>query len=93
MHKEYFVYILANHTNNVFYTGITNNLERRVWEHKHSVNSHSFTTKYKVYKLVWFESFNTPDEAITTEKRVKDMNRKKKCLLIKNKNPNMIELV
>lgn len=91
--KEYFVYILTNYINTVFYTGITNNLERRVWEHKHSINFHSFTTKYKIYKLVWYESFSAPDEAIIIEKRVKDMNRKKKLLLIQEKNPDMDELI
>lgn len=92
MNKEYFVYILTNHTNSVFYTGITNNLERRVWEHKNSVNIDSFTSKYKIYKLVWFESFSSPKEAIEIEKRVKDMRREKKLSLIKKKNPYLIEL-
>jgi putative endonuclease len=92
MNKECFVYILTNHTNSVFYTGITNNLKRRIWEHKNKANPDSFTGKYRVYKLVWFEHFNTPEEAIIIEKKVKDMRREKKLKLIQEKNPNMEEL-
>ena len=92
MNKEYFVYILTNFNNSVFYTGITNNLKRRVWEHKNKVNPDSFTGKYKAYKLIWFECFSHPEEAIEIEKRVKDMRREKKLLPIKNKNPLMREI-
>lgn len=92
MTKDYFVYILTNHTNTVFYTGITNNLSRRIWEHKNKLNPDSFTGKYKVYKLVWFELFSNPEEAIIVEKKVKDMRKEKKLLLIKNKNPLLTEV-
>ena len=51
---EYFVYILANQTNVAIYTGITNNLERRLWEHENHVDPGSFTARYKINKLVYF---------------------------------------
>ena len=92
MVKHWFVYIITNHTNNVFYTGITNNLQRRILEHKKGTNKDSFSKKYHLYKLIWFEEFGTPEEAIIIEKRVKDMSRKKKMALIENKNSNFIDL-
>ena len=90
--KEYVVYILTNFNNLVFYTGITNNLKRRIWEHKHSSNSDSFTGTYNVYKLVWFELFPTPNEAILIEKRIKGWVRAKKIKLIMSTNPKLQDL-
>ena len=90
--KEYVVYILTNYDNSVFYTGITNNLKRRIWEHQNKANPDSFTGKYKVYKLVWFHSFPSPEEAIVMEKRVKGWVRAKKIKLITSKNPNYQDL-
>lgn len=84
---KYSTYILTNITNSVFYTGITNNLKRRIWEHKNNANPDSFTTKYNVHKLVWFEYFPTPEEAIMVEKRIKGWVRMKKIKLIKSLNP------
>ena len=84
--NEYAVYILTNFNNLVFYTGITNNLRKRVWEHKNKANPDSFTGKYKLYKLVWFELFPTPEEAIIIEKRIKGWVRAKKIKLIESKN-------
>jgi len=91
--KEYSVYILINFNNSVFYTGITNNLKRRVWEHNNSTNSNSFTTKYKVNKLVWFEHFPTPEEAIIVEKRIKGWVRIKKIKHINRSNPLFEDLM
>jgi len=85
--KEYFVYILTNFNNSVFYTGITSDIKRRLWEHAHSLNPDSFTTKYKVGKLVWFEQFPSPEEAVLIEKRIKGWVRTKKIKLIKHANP------
>jgi len=85
--KKYFVYILANYTNTVLYTGITNNIERRFFEHKLKTNPNSFSAKYKTNKLVWFEEFNSPIEAIETEKRIKGWVRKRKIKLIEELNP------
>lgn len=73
MNKFYFVYILTNYKNDVFYVGITNDLERRTFEHKNHLNSNSFTAKYRLYKLIWYEEFNNPDEAIVVEKKNKEL--------------------
>ncbi|MBI2034780.1 MAG: GIY-YIG nuclease family protein [Candidatus Levybacteria bacterium] len=92
MHRVWYVYIITNYTNSVFYTGVTNNLEKRVWEHKHEVSKNSFSAKYRLYKLIWLEEFSTPFEAIEAEKKVKDYRREKKLNLIKSKNPNFMDL-
>lgn len=92
MAKKYFVYILTNYKNAVFYTGVTNNLERRVWEHKNGFAKNSFCERYRLYKLLWFEEFDNPEEAISAEKKVKDMRREKKQNLIKTLNPNFQDL-
>lgn len=81
------MYILTNYTNGVFYTGITNNLQRRIWEHKNGFSSSSFTKRYKLYKLIWFQEFSSSQEAIESEKRAKDFSRKKKMKLITELNP------
>ena len=92
MVKSWFVYILTNYSNSVLYTGITNNLNRRISEHKEGLIKDSFTSRYKLYKLLWFEEFPSPNEAIQVEKRVKDFRRDKKINLIKLKNPNFQDL-
>ncbi len=92
MDKKYFVYIVTNYTNTVLYIGVTNNLERRIYEHKNRLSESSFTNKYHLYKLIWFEEFNTPDEAILIEKRIKGWKREKKIDLINEKNPNFNDL-
>lgn len=91
MVKQYFVYILTNHKNTVLYAGVTKNLIRRVWEHKNSFVS-SFTSKYKVNKLVYFEEYQAPYDAITREKQIKSGSRKKKIFLIESLNPNWEDL-
>ncbi|MCX6732827.1 MAG: GIY-YIG nuclease family protein [Candidatus Roizmanbacteria bacterium] len=90
--KEYAVYILTNFNNSVFYTGITNNLKRRLWEHDQCINPNSFTTKYHVNKLVWFEYLPTAEEAIVVEKKIKGWLRIKKIKLIKRNNPSFSDL-
>ncbi|MCX6808061.1 MAG: GIY-YIG nuclease family protein [Candidatus Berkelbacteria bacterium] len=72
-----FVYIITNYKNNVFYIGVTNNLTRRIYEHKNKLFSNSFSSRYNLYKLIWFEEFNTAIEAITAEKK-RDGNEKEK---------------
>ena len=93
MDKKMFVYIITNYANTVFYTGVTNNIQRRVYEHKTGIVDNSFSKKYHLYKLVWFEEFNSPKEAIVIEKKVKDMRREKKLKLIKDKNPKFNDLI
>ena len=67
----YYVYILANVTGTVVYTGVTNDVIRRVYEHKHNVDPNSFTAKYAVHKLVYFEETPSRYEAISWEKQIK----------------------
>lgn len=90
--KQYFIYILTNNTNKVLYTGVTNNLFKRVWEHKNNLKS-KFTTKYKTAKLVYYEITNDINEAIKREKQIKNLLRSKKVKLISEFNPNWNELV
>ena len=75
---EYFVYILANQTNVAIYTGITNNLERRLWEHENHADPGSFTARYKINKLVYFETTPSVKAAIAREKEIRSWSRKKK---------------
>lgn len=89
--KIYYVYILTNFWNNVLYTGVTNDLERRVYEHKTKVNT-GFTSKYNVNKLVYFEEFDDIEEAIKREKQLKAGSRQKKIDLIESVNLEWIDL-
>lgn len=75
----------------MLYTGVTNNLLRRVYEHRNKMID-GFTKKYNVSKLVYSETFNTPTEAIVIEKKIKGWTRKKKVALIEAKNPDWKDL-
>ncbi|HEY9148881.1 MAG TPA: GIY-YIG nuclease family protein [Gammaproteobacteria bacterium] len=88
----YFVYILTNRANKVLYTGITNNLERRLYEHRNNLTP-GFASKYRCHKLLWYET--TPDvrSAIAREKQIKGGSRKKKVALIEAMNPHWIDLL
>ena len=86
MNNNYYVYILTNKMNTVLYTGITNNLERRIFEHK-SKCFKGFTAKYNVNKLVYFEIYSDIYEAIQREKQIKNGSRQKKIDLIQSLNP------
>ena len=88
----YYVYILTNMTGTVVYTGVTNDLIRRVYEHKHNVDPNSFTAKYAVHKLVYFEQTSSCYEAISREKQIKSWNRKRKNRLVESFNPKWEEL-
>ncbi len=77
MNKQYYVYIMNNKSNNVLYTGMTNNLIRRVYEHKEKMID-GFTKKYNCTKLVYYEIFNDPYNAIAREKQIKAGSRNKK---------------
>ncbi|MGZ4035798.1 MAG: GIY-YIG nuclease family protein [Bacteroidia bacterium] len=92
MRFRYFVYILTNPNNTVLYTGITNDLENRTLQHKEKINNNSFTSKYNVGKLVYYEIFSTAKDAIAREKQIKAGSRKKKELLIKLTNPTWKDL-
>jgi putative endonuclease len=88
---HYYVYILASRTGGTIYVGVTNDLVRRVFEHK-SKFLESFTEKYDVVKLVYFEQFDDPENAIKREKRLKKWNRAWKIRLIEEHNPNWDDL-
>jgi len=91
MPKQMFVYFMTNANNRVLYTGVTNNLERRVKEHKLKLNK-GFTNKYNCNKLVYFERFDSPIEAIRREKQIKAGTRRKKNELVNNVNPEWKDL-
>ncbi len=84
--KQYFVYIATNSTNHVLYTGVTNNIARRIYEHKHKLVS-SFTSTYNINKLIYFEIFSDIHAAISREKQIKAGSRQKKIDLIVSVNP------
>lgn len=92
MYRQYFVYIATNKINTVLYTGVTNDLHRRAWEHKNKLLP-GFTSKYNVMKIVYYETFGNPEEAIVAEKKIKGWTRRKKITLIENKNPSWKDLV
>ena len=89
--KNYYVYITTNKTNHVLYTGVTNNLVKRIYEHKNKFVS-SFTSKYKVDKLIYYEIFSDINEAISREKQIKAGSRTKKLKMIELMNPNLEDL-
>jgi putative endonuclease len=91
MSEEYFTYILTNKGNHVLYTGMSNDLKRRMFEHKAHVGS-KFTSRYNVTKLVYFETFDNPMDAISREKQIKAGSREKKIVLIESMNPRWEDL-
>ena len=88
---NYYIYILANWNNKVIYVGMTNNLERRIYEHKNKILK-GFSSKYKLNRLVYFEVLNSPIEAIRREKEIKKWRREKKNKLIESMNKNWNDL-
>ena len=84
--KKYYVYFLTNWNNKVLYVGVTNNLKRRVYEHKEGLIE-GFTKKYNVRKLVYFEETDDVLAAIEREKQIKKWRREKKNRLVESKNP------
>ena len=89
---NYYVYVLTNSNKNVLYTGITNDLVRRVYEHKHHLDKGSFTDRYNVEYLIYYEITSDVTAAIEREKQIKGWNRKRKEKLIAGKNPNWEDL-
>jgi putative endonuclease len=88
--KQYYVYILANE-GRMLYTGVTNDLMRRIYEHKNHLVE-GYTKKYKITKLVYYDHTNDINEAITREKQIKGWLRKKKINLIESINPGWNDL-
>ena len=89
--KQYYVYIMASQRNGTLYTGVTSDLVKRVWQHK-SGTIQSFTSKYKVNQLVYYEIHSDIREAIKREKNIQAWKRDWKLRLIEAKNPNWNDL-
>jgi putative endonuclease len=90
--KLFYVYILASDRNGTLYTGVTSNLEKRINEHKLKIHTNSFTAKYSVHKLVYYETTENAESAIAREKQLKKWNRKWKLDLIEKQNPEWKDL-
>lgn len=89
--RQCFVYIMTNKINNVLYTGVTNNLQKRVWQHqKHLLPG--FSSKYNIKKLVYYEIYNDIKNAIAREKQIKAGSKQRKVDLIKKVNPEYKDL-
>jgi putative endonuclease len=88
--KAFYVYILASRSG-MLYIGMTNDIKRRTYEHKHHVIS-GFSSTYRIHRLVYFEEFSHADEAIAREKQLKGWSRKKKIALIESTNPKLRDL-
>jgi len=89
--KQYYVYLLTNWNNKVIYVGITNDLRRRLFEHKNKLVK-GFTEKYNVTKLVYFETTTDVTSAIAREKEIKKWRREKKNRLVETTNPDWKDL-
>ncbi len=89
--KSYWVYILSSQRNGTLYVGITNNLIKRVWEHKNK-KVDGFTKKYEIHHLVYYEFHENPESAIKREKQIKKWNRQWKIRIIEEKNPEWRDL-
>ena len=89
--KSYFVYILASARNGTLYIGVTNNLERRMYEHSHHLQP-GFTDTYNVTRLVYFEETSSVEVAIAREKQLKNSRRAWKLELIEKENPEWRDL-
>ncbi len=87
-----FIYIISNTHNTVIYTGVTNNLIRRIREHKERLKSNSFASKYNIHKLLYSEYFERIEDAIYREKQIKKWKREWKFNLIKESNPTLRDL-
>jgi len=87
----YYVYLLASRKHGTLYVGVTNNLVRRIYQHKsHAVRG--FSSRYNVHLLVWFESYDDPTNAIAREKEIKKWRRDWKVNLIEQSNPEWVDL-
>ncbi len=87
----YYVYILASYNNNTLYIGVTNDIIRRVYEHKNNFIE-GFSAKYNTHKLVYFEETSDVNVAISREKQLKKFSRAKKINLINNRNKEWVDL-
>lgn len=86
------VYTMTNRHHTVLYVGVTSDLPARVSEHRDRIYTKSFTSRYNLFKLVYYENYHLIDEAIAREKQIKKGSRRKKELLISNMNPRWKDL-
>ncbi|HEX7594644.1 MAG TPA: GIY-YIG nuclease family protein [Anaerolineae bacterium] len=91
LHRSYFVYIMTNRTKTVLYAGVTNDLKRRVWQHKEKMFE-GFTSRYQVTTLVYYEPFDDVNSAIAREKQIKGGSRQKKLDLVNSMNAEWRDL-
>ena len=84
--RQFHVYIITNKNNTVLYTGVTGDLKKRVYEHRHKL-ADGFSKRYNLTKLVYYEPFGDPENAISREKQIKAGSRDKKMKLIASMNP------
>lgn len=92
MFKGGYLYIMTNFHRVVLYVGVTYDLKKRIWEHRKHKYKNSFTDKYNMEYLIYYEGFASITEAIFREKQIKKWNRNKKDLIIKMKNPEKVDL-
>ena len=91
--KHYYVYISTNKRNTVLYVGVTSRLLERIQQHNEKQDKNSFTAKYNINKLVYYEEYNDVYAAISREKQIKNLLRKKKIDLVERMNPKWKDLV
>jgi putative endonuclease len=89
--KTYYIYMLTNRSRVVLYTGVTNSMERRLWHHRNTPK-HSFVKRYKLDRLVYYETYNNARDAIAREKEIKGWRRQKKNDLVRKLNPKWEDL-
>lgn len=92
MEKGGYIYVMTNKNKSTLYIGVTNNLERRILEHRIHYDKNSFTSKYNLEHCIYYEYFSDIQQAIAREKQLKNWNRKKKEILIQNMNPQWKDL-
>ena len=91
MERQFFIYIMANKKHGTIYTGVTNDLIARVWQHKNNIRE-GFTSKYDLHRLVYFEPHGNTTSVISREKQIKKWHRKWKIQLIEKQNPEWRDL-
>lgn len=90
--RQYWVYILTSSSGNAMYIGVTNNLGRRIWEHRNGLGS-EFAKKYRIARLVHAEEYDNPGDAIAREKQLKGWRRERKNELVRSVNPEWRDLM
>lgn len=90
--RQYWIYILVSGSGNAIYIGVTNNIERRIWEHRNGQGS-EFAKKYRATRLVYSEEYDNPNDAIAREKQLKGWRRERKNELVRTINPEFRDLM